>query len=215
MSDRGRRFSYPGAAVAVSLVGAIALVAVGHEGPVGEPGVPAGPVMAAPGAAASQGSPTAEGIKVHGHWTIEVREADGALVERREFENVLTPFGAGHIVQVLARETVQDRWLIQLDGGGGSTGADQLCLRDGTPNRCVILESDADCFFQFQFCTLTIGVEADPALLLSGTVTAQRTGRIIQVWTSTSAGIFTATSIDPIDVLEGQQVLVNVRISFS
>lgn len=32
-----------------------------------------------------------EGIKVHGHWTIEVRNADGGLVRHVEFENSLDP----------------------------------------------------------------------------------------------------------------------------
>ena len=31
-----------------------------------------------------------EGIEVHGHWTIEVRNPDGSLDERYEFENALT-----------------------------------------------------------------------------------------------------------------------------
>lgn len=31
-----------------------------------------------------------EGIKVHGHWTIEVRNSDGTLATHREFENSLT-----------------------------------------------------------------------------------------------------------------------------
>ena len=34
---------------------------------------------------APSGGP-AEGIKVHGHWTIEVRDPDGTLVTHREFE---------------------------------------------------------------------------------------------------------------------------------
>jgi len=32
-----------------------------------------------------------EGITVHGHWTIEVRNPDGSLVRRVEFENSLDP----------------------------------------------------------------------------------------------------------------------------
>jgi len=36
-----------------------------------------------------------EGIKVHGHWTIEVKNPDGAVVTHREFENSLAPNGAG------------------------------------------------------------------------------------------------------------------------
>jgi hypothetical protein len=42
-----------------------------------------------------------EGIKVHGHWTIEVRDPDGRLVERRQFENALVPTGAGVLARAL------------------------------------------------------------------------------------------------------------------
>jgi hypothetical protein len=38
---------------------------------------------------APKGQP--EGINVHGHWTIEVRNPDGKLVTHREFENALSP----------------------------------------------------------------------------------------------------------------------------
>ncbi len=40
---------------------------------------------------AKQGS---EGIKVHGHWVLEVKNPDGKLVERREFNNSLVTGGA-------------------------------------------------------------------------------------------------------------------------
>src|SRR2546423_15522419 len=43
---------------------------------------------------ASPGRGQQEGIKVHGHWTIEVRNPDGTLVTHREFENALTSLGA-------------------------------------------------------------------------------------------------------------------------
>src|SRR6476660_2101480 len=44
-------------------------------------------------AAESSGGPK-EGIKVHGHWTIDVRNADGTLATHREFENALQISGA-------------------------------------------------------------------------------------------------------------------------
>jgi hypothetical protein len=31
-----------------------------------------------------------EGIKVHGHWVLEIRNPDGSLASRKEFENSLT-----------------------------------------------------------------------------------------------------------------------------
>ena len=45
-------------------------------------------------AVASPADGTAEGMKVHGHWIIEVRDPDGTVVNRREFDNALTECGA-------------------------------------------------------------------------------------------------------------------------
>ena len=65
------------------------------------------------------GSP-AEGIKVHGQWTIEVRETDGTLVSRHEFENELTDCGAAILAGVLATVGDFGRWLVVLDLGKDS-----------------------------------------------------------------------------------------------
>ena len=43
-----------------------------------------------------------EGIKVHGHWEMEVRNPDGTLVTRREFENELHSFGKSKLASVLS-----------------------------------------------------------------------------------------------------------------
>ena len=42
-----------------------------------------------PPAEAKSERPGHEGIKVHGHWVIDVRNLDGKLVTHREFENAL------------------------------------------------------------------------------------------------------------------------------
>jgi len=42
---------------------------------------------------ASPNSPDHQGIKVHGHWVLQVKNADGTLGERREFDNSLTSAG--------------------------------------------------------------------------------------------------------------------------
>jgi hypothetical protein len=36
-----------------------------------------------------------EGIKVHGHWVLEIRNPDGSVASRKEFENALAP-GSGN-----------------------------------------------------------------------------------------------------------------------
>jgi hypothetical protein len=59
-----------------------------------------------------------EGIKVHGHWTIEVRNPDGKLVSHREFENSLGgyPFGngAGLLAGILGRIVTPGSWQVTL-----------------------------------------------------------------------------------------------------
>jgi hypothetical protein len=55
---------------------------------------------------------TREGIKVHGDWTIELRNKDGSLASRHEFKNGLTPYGAGGLTRLLAGEEVPCSWFI-------------------------------------------------------------------------------------------------------
>lgn len=62
-----------------------------------------------------------EGIKVHGHWMIEVRNRDGQLVLRTEFENSLhqNPYSNGlpHLPQsFLSRAVTAGEWGITLGG---------------------------------------------------------------------------------------------------
>src|SRR5439155_9641455 len=46
-----------------------------------------------------------DGIKVHGHWTIDVRNPDGALASHNEFENALEPGGASALSGLLGRSS--------------------------------------------------------------------------------------------------------------
>lgn len=55
-----------------------------------------------------------EGIKVHGHWTIEVRNADGTIAARHEFENSLSPVGGGVLSALLARKNAVGLWRVTL-----------------------------------------------------------------------------------------------------
>src|SRR5450432_2056893 len=55
-----------------------------------------------------------EGIKVHGHWTIDVRNPDGKLVSHRDFENALTIDGATLMALILGRVNTPYQWAIIL-----------------------------------------------------------------------------------------------------
>jgi hypothetical protein len=50
----------------------------------------------------AQGKAGEEGVKVHGHWVINVKNPDGKIVEHREFENSLQSQGQGYLIGLLS-----------------------------------------------------------------------------------------------------------------
>lgn len=196
--------------------------------PVSAPGLEA--VSAAGNA--PRGTPQ-EGIKVHGRWTIEVRNPDGSLAERREFENALTLSGADRLASVLARALSVGGWKITLSGTN-SPFVDE----GGNPIYAEIVEPSYAGTFNSCFKTLTVTKPASGPdqnkLLLSGTATAQRNGTIELVLTrwellsptsppssnysGASGGDFTGTTLtgaNIITLVNGQQLTITVAISFS
>lgn len=176
-----------------------------------------------------------EGIKVHGHWEIEVRNLDGTFDTRREFDNALNPFGAESLARLLGRTMSVGLWQILLvdDSGGGP------CELDGQPRACGIQEpTDSRTDPRF-FNNLVVEVVGPPAneMVLSGTATAQRDGTIAIVRTflyrctpdlapddppacqqalGDQFAQFTFTTLaSPVSVVAGQQILVTVTMSFS
>jgi hypothetical protein len=188
--------------------------------------------MVSEGASRSSGG-HAEGVQVHGHWTIEVREPDGTLVQRREFENAITSNGQLTLARILSRSYVFGNWRINFGGNAGFN-----C--NSYP--CDIGEStDADTTTGV-VKNLTVTENSD-GITLSGSNTVSVNDDITNVRTLTAIcsatgtypspvdcitapfgdgdtgsllGIFTDTSLSPvIPVLSGQVVQVTVILSFS
>jgi len=176
-----------------------------------------------------------EGIKVHGHWTIEVRNPDGKLVTHREFENSLAGGqGSFALSTVLARINFVGLWQINL-GGPASGGPCPGSVNNGD---CMIQENASPLsgsgLFNGLSVTAPTGANGFNVLQLSGTATAG-TGQITRVQTfvntcpsgtascapaTTGGGVtagfnFTGAAIAPINVSSGQTVAVTVVISFS
>jgi hypothetical protein len=64
-----------------------------------------------------------EGIVVHGHWTIEVKNPDGKVAAHQDFENTLDPIeGADLLTGLLSGEYVTDGFYIDL-----SSAKDTIC----------------------------------------------------------------------------------------
>ncbi|MBI4489067.1 MAG: hypothetical protein HY694_08265 [Deltaproteobacteria bacterium] len=172
-----------------------------------------------------------EGIKVHGHWTIEVRNPDGTVVERREFKNAL--IGGSALVSILARQRSVGLWHVLLLAGSGQT---QPCsTAQGGGADCFIAESASSLSGPNVFKTLTVSVPTEGLnagkLVLSGTATASNTTQIARVQTSNVTcspnfapsncapgtflfGITLTTLTSPISVSQGQQVQVTQVIGF-
>ena len=64
-----------------------------------------------------RGAGQQEGIRVHGRWTIEVREQDGTLVKRHEFNNALDGINGQRVLAGLLGRFYKQiaQWQIRLD----------------------------------------------------------------------------------------------------
>jgi len=152
-----------------------------------------------------------EGIKVHGHWTIEVRNPDGTLVTHREFENALTPFGTLSLAFILSRSKTPGLWTIHL--GGANTAID------------IYEPAEADGAVVFKNLSVQgFNTPLDGGVKLSGSATAATNGNIAVVGTAVQlqpcgpcgyGGFSAATLATPVNITAGQFIQVTVRISFS
>lgn len=73
------------------------------------------------------------GIKVHGHWTIEIRNPDGSLASHSEFENSLEGRGKSTLADILGNFRTVLSWAITVDdesvgGPCGSAFSPARCL---------------------------------------------------------------------------------------
>jgi hypothetical protein len=185
-----------------------------------------------------------EGIKVHGHWTVEVRNADGSLASHTEFENALAQPGTTLLSEFLGRTSIPGNWLVFLTDGGqfGACNAPPST----TPMKCVISEpSDPGSANLIQ--TNTLIVTSSPAatnrsaqLVLTGNVTAGLDSSVAVVETGlahckrTSTAIPTTCAIygstptflgyetfshaaltTPVPVKAGQIIQVTITFTFS
>jgi hypothetical protein len=165
-----------------------------------------------------------EGIQVHGHWVIEVRERNGTLVTRRAFENALNPrFGQQLIADTLAGGLTIGAWTVFLITDSGTSPC---------PGGCSITEPGVPSGVGATSFNLAKGSQDGPFKLV-GNVTALSDGVIDRVATSAmrcarstspqdcsqrlslSRPLTEATLASPITVVAGQQILVTVAISFT
>ena len=187
---------------------------------------------------------TQEGIKVHGHWTIEVRNPDGKVVTHTEFENALVT-NQSVLAGLLTGTASFGDWQVVLGTSNGSTGP---CGTLGT-FPCFLGQSGSSGFPSGIQCALygecfttlqssVVGTYLN-TVQLTGTATAGGSGQIGFVETladtctnSSGVGLATvspsscftnggahstltsATLSSPVAVIAQQTIAVTVVISF-
>jgi hypothetical protein len=119
-----------------------------------------------------------EGIKVHGDWTIEVRNPDGTLVGRHEFKNALVA-GAGDVALagLLGRLYSTGQWRVDLDGTA------RICQDPDGRSVCISTESPLIPGAEsWMFPTLRVAATyGGTTTELTGTITARFDGNITNV----------------------------------
>lgn len=179
-------------------------------------------------------------ITVHGHWIIEVRDPDGSVADRVEFDNHLEASGARLLARLLRGDMVSGVWNIQLWSVGDQA---QLCFISSANQTPTVCNLHTPSFTPLPGGTPTLDVQYgtaafDGALMLTGAVVADRTGVVSRVVTQSYGCLadvtrddcvddyarssrsgpdadFTETTIEPLQVIAGQEVDVTVVISFS
>lgn len=146
-----------GAGVVFLIAAAIPLMAVradSHQGAQPEPAMAsaAGETPEASG----RGGPE-ESLQVHGEWVIEVRDADGNLVERREFENQTAASGKATLAGLLGRQMRLGAAGIELQSTSANTPPCTTTIQQFRLSYCLLDE--------FNVASVSI---IDPATLVPG-----------------------------------------------
>jgi hypothetical protein len=183
---------------------AVAAAAPAKAAPFAQPKQPAQPGERQPGG-------THEGIKVHGHWMIEVKSPDGKLISHTEFENSLFGGGGGEILPLFFTATQSQgvvytpgEWGVLLGDPASPPCSAELSFPFNNNNLttlplaynsgfCVLAQQAPPAAIYPLNCgstpnsncsyNLQIGINGQGSLTLSGSVISANAGTISQVQT--------------------------------
>ena len=152
----------------------------------------------------------AEGVQVHGHWTIDIHEADGSFVSHVEFENALVGSGEEALAFLTIGIAKVESWAIGLNQTGDvAFGCDGETF-------CSVPTADVGASFN--------GENTD--VVISGTVMADEQADIEFVRTSLelfdvdtdsliNRFVMTEANVAPQRIEPGQTATITVTITFS
>jgi hypothetical protein len=132
-----------------------------------------------------------QGIKMHGHWVIDVKNPDGTIVQHRDFENSLEAGAPQFLIGLMSGYFVPGDYAIELQAETGSSP----CSSSLQPG-CVIVRSLTTnpgivyCESYGYYCgtgltyTYNLAGTGPYSMVLAGSITANQAGTIGQVNTA-------------------------------
>ena len=135
-----------------------------------------------------------EGVKIHGHWTIDVKNPDGTLASHHDFENSVQFGGQVYLLSLMAGYAVPADYEIFLQNNGSGNAP---CVNTSTSYQGCAIVRTAATQPGISSCTtylcgtglssaFNLSFTASSSMVLSGQITANQAGSINYV--STYAG---------------------------
>jgi hypothetical protein len=136
---------------------------------------------------AKANKPGGEGIKVHGHWKIVIKNPDGTVDSTTEFENSLVTPGGGDLVlaSLLSGTSAMGSWIM--------FETNNNCVNSSQPYPCTI----SPAVVTFVPSNLSSTPQTPASLQLSGSFTAVSTGPLGGVHTQFDACLSTPAFSSP------------------
>jgi hypothetical protein len=129
-----------------------------------------------------------QGIKVHGHWVIDVKNPDGTLAAHREFENSLTGANQGQLLLggLLSGYYVAGDYAIELGSSICQPAGKCAIIVSQTGQPGSYLCAQGECFATLKYTynlQPTTGNQVDAYMVMSGSAVPDETGTLDTVAT--------------------------------
>lgn len=135
-----------------------------------------------------------QGIKMHGHWIIDIKNADGTLAHHHEFENSIQYDGQNYLIGLMSGYGAAGLWEIYFTSVGAVAGTSP-CNTAQYPYCAIVASTTAQpgafvCNGLYTCATgltITPTFGVGPTLTLAGSIAATQAGSIGFVGTGMSA----------------------------
>lgn len=190
----------------ISATGAPTFGSAPVTAPLGDPASLASPRWAKVVSASNSGGATHQGVTLHGHWVINVKNPDGTLAQHRDFENSLETDGQGFLVGLMSGYLVPGDYMLVIGASSGTSACNATYQFCGIVHNLSTYPALGYC--SVYYCTgsslnyaynFGTGFGGPFSMVLSGSITANQTGTIGAVYSliSTCANIGFSGSVNP------------------